>query len=142
MGWSRAKKEEMVVLVSHGAFRPQRVELLASHAASTPSTHGPGRSRGGRWRLSTAARRTCITTTKKGMDINVAEIAVGDFDAEDGGDDGDSYSLLFAVHTYCSVCGHDWTAGLQQPPSQQGFLECPECRCWSRLNLIDDDLRQ
>ena len=72
----------------------------------------------------------------------MAETAVGDFDAEDGGDDGDSYSLLFAVHTYCAVCGHDWVPHLSRPPSQQGFLECPECRCWSRLNLIDDDLSQ
>ena len=50
--------------------------------------------------------------------------------------------FIFAIHTYCSVCGHDWAAVLQLPPSQQGFLECPDCRCWTRVNLIDDELRQ
>ena len=67
-------------------------------------------------------------------------------DGEEGEDElpdaSEGLYFLFAIHTYCSVCGHDWTAGLQIPPSQQNFLECPDCRCWTRMNLIDDDLRQ
>ena len=65
---------------------------------------------------------------------------------EDGevGEDAEpaAYQVYYSIHTYCSVCGHDWTAGLQIPPSQQNFLECPDCRCWTRMNLIDYDLRQ
>ena len=70
----------------------------------------------------------------------------GDGEEGDGEDElsdaGKGLYYLFSVHTYCSVCGHDWAAVLQLPPSQQRFLECPECRCWSRVNLIDDGLSQ
>ena len=65
---------------------------------------------------------------------------------QEGFDDDEAepaaYQAHYAIHTYCSVCGHDWAAVLQLPPSQQRFLECPECRCWSRVNLIDDGLSQ
>ena len=71
----------------------------------------------------------------------MAEISSLDGFADDDAEPT-AYQIYCAVHTYCSVCGHDWAAVLQLPPSQQGFLECPECRCWSRVNLIDDDLRQ
>lgn len=71
----------------------------------------------------------------------MAEISSLDGFADDDAEPT-AYQIYCAVHTYCSVCGHDWAAVLQLPPSQQGFLECPECRCWSRVNLIDDELRQ
>ena len=71
----------------------------------------------------------------------MAEISSLDGFADDDAEPT-AYQIYCAVHTYCSVCGHDWAAVLQLPPSQQGFLECPECRCWSRVNLIDDELSQ
>ena len=69
---------------------------------------------------------------------------------EDGFEDGEegedaepaAYQVYYSIHTYCSVCGHDWTENLRIPQSQQNFLECPDCRCWTRVNLIDDELRQ
>lgn len=81
--------------------------------------------------------------TKRGMGRNVAEMVTQEYSDEEDDDPTDAhYQTFFAVHTYCSVCGFDWEAHLSQPPSQQGFLECPECRCWSRVNLIDDELKQ
>ena len=85
-------------------------------------------------------------TTRNGTAKGQGNAPMAEISSLDGFADDDAeptaYQIYCAVHTYCSVCGHDWAAVLQLPPSQQGFLECPECRCWSRVNLIDDELSQ